>query len=132
MNWFTNRVISGNSAKHKQELLDQDGGCEHVVADINLAFEYRAENDSCGVVSSWVCCKECSDAADQAEGEEERVCSDCGKTHKAKDGISWKWYDFYAPQGDEPLEICNECRKAEKHIERVRRDREDYEQEMGD
>lgn len=131
MNWFTRAIVSDKSAAHKQKLLDQDGGCEHVEKDINLAYALRAERDSFGPVSTWLCCKACEEAAEEAEGEVEEVCADCGKTHKAKDGIAWKWYDFYAAQGDEPLQICNECRKAEKHLERVRRDREDYEAEMG-
>lgn len=131
MNWFTNRIVTGSTVERKQELLAQDGGCEHVEKDINLAYALRSEKDTFGPVSTWLCCEACDKAATEAEGEVEEVCTDCGKTHKAKDGIAWKWYDFYAAQGDEPLQICNECRKAEKHLDRVARDRADYEAEMG-
>lgn len=62
---------------------------------------------------------------------ETEVCHDCKKPFFKKDGIEWKWYDFYAAQGDEPLSICNQCRKGETHRHRVERDRVDYEEEMG-
>jgi len=45
-------------------------------------------------------------------------------------GFNWKWYDFYAAQGDEPLRICYACQKLAKHKTRVRRDREDYNAEF--
>lgn len=130
MNWYTKTYIGKISNVRKQELFDMDGGCEHCEADISKADYLRKENDSFGTVSSWVCCSECDTKADEAEDEEEEVCFDCKKTVKMKDAVEWRWYDFYAPQGDEPLIICNECRTKEKHLDRVRKDREDYEEEM--
>lgn len=62
---------------------------------------------------------------------ETEVCHDCKKPFFKKDGIEWKWYDFYAAEGDEPLFICNQCRKGEVHRHRVESDRIDYEEEMG-
>lgn len=131
MNWFVRTGVSGNSAAHNTKLLNQDAGCEHVEKDIGLAYALRSEKDTFGTVGSYLCCKECDDLAETRDDELEEICRDCGKTHKAKDGIAWKWYDFYAPQGDEPLQICDECKKLPKHIERVRADRADYEAETG-
>lgn len=88
------------------------------------------ENDSFGIVSGYYCCQACKDEADREEGEELVYCADCGEEKKTKDTIRWKWYDFYAPQGDEPLIICNECADKEKHQARVTKDLESYEREM--
>jgi hypothetical protein len=45
------------------------------------------------------------------------------KQFKQKDLTTWKWYDFYAAQGDEPLLLCKECRNGERHKKRVAEDR---------
>lgn len=42
-----------------------------------------------------------------------------------RDTISWRWYDFYAAQGDEPLTVCKECLVKPKHVSRVKKDRAD-------
>lgn len=60
---------------------------------------------------------------------ETEVCYDCKKPTFKKDGFEWKWYDFYAAQGDEPLFICNQCRKGEVHRHRVENDRRNAEEE---
>ena len=44
----------------------------------------------------------------------------------------WRWYDFYAPQGDEPLEICKCCWEAPKHQERMLRDRQNEDAEYNE
>lgn len=130
MNWFTGRFISGCSTAHKKELAERDSCCEHVEADPSVAYYYGAENDSFGTVGSHVNCKDCYEKAQAAEDEELVTCADCGNVVKSGDTISWRWYDFYAPQGDEPLIICNSCRTKEKHIQRVRKDRADLDEEM--
>jgi hypothetical protein len=58
-------------------------------------------------------------------------CGDCGKDKFKYLTTEWRWFDFYAPQGDEPLVICDCCRKLPKHCERVRKDTADYNHEMG-
>lgn len=131
MNWFTKRNISGSSTDRKQELLQQDGGCEHVEKDPSLAAYEYAENDSFGKVSSFVCCKECHEKREQEEGETTVVCHDCYLSKKKKDTIQWKWYDFMAKQGDEALTICSSCQQAEKHVQRVRNDEADRYEELG-
>lgn len=129
MNWFTKTFVSTQPAEKKAALIAEHGGCEHVEQDNTLLFVVSYENDSFGS-EGYCMCEACYDAMIAEADEEEVVCYDCKKTVKVKDSIAWKWYDFYAPQGDEPLIICNECRTKEKHIERVRRDREDREEEL--
>jgi len=131
MNWFTRLSIQDRNETQKKDLASQDSSCPHVEKDINLAYALRREMDSFGPVSSWVCCKKCDDKETEREGLETAVCHDCSKSVMKKDSFLWRWYDFYAPQGDIPLRVCNACRHAPKHIERVRRDQEDYEQEFG-
>jgi hypothetical protein len=131
MNWFTRGAIVGDAA-YKTKLLNEDGGCEHVEKDINLAAVLRREMDSFGPVSSYVCCQACDTKALEEEDNEECVCRDCGMTVKKKDGIEWRWYDFYAPQGDEALFICNACKVLPKHQNRVARDDQDRRDEDGD
>ena len=59
-------------------------------------------------------------------------CDDCKQARARKDTIEWRWYDFYAPQGDEPLVICTECQSKPKHVKRVAKDEADYRYEMGE
>lgn len=131
MNWFTKSVVAGYTPAQKQKLLEQDSGCEHVEQDINLAYVLHSEKDSFGPVGTHLVCKACDDQAEEEEGNEERVCCDCKQTVKRKDGGEWRWYDFYAPQGDVPLFICNPCRSLPKHLQRVARDLADYNDEFG-
>lgn len=130
MNWFTRSDISASSPEYKQARLEEDGGCEHVDADINLAVALRREMDSFGPVSSHVCCKACDEKAQEEEGNEPHECRDCHLTFPKKEGVLWKWYDFYAPQGDEPLFICNGCKTQPTHQNRLKKDQEDYEREQ--
>ena len=130
MNWFTTDYIANHSVAYKKALAEEDSCCEHVEADPSTATHNRKEKDTMGTVASYVCCDACNEEAEKREDNELVVCHDCGKEVRAGDAIKWKWYDFYAPQGDEPLDICNECRRKPKHLERRRKDQEDYEAEM--
>jgi hypothetical protein len=132
MNWFTKSIIAASDDKYKQAKLDEDGGCEHVEKEVNLAYAIHRENDSFGVVGSWVCCKPCHEAAAEAEGLETEVCKDCSQPVAKKDGFFWRWYDFYAPQGDEALFICKACSVKPNHLQRVARDKAAREDEYGD
>ena len=109
---------------------DEFDHCEHLSVGVKA---YRAvyENDCCGTVGVYACCKECSDALDKQEDEELVTCDDCGGEFQRKDTHEWKPYDFYAPQGDEPMIICKTCRTADKHLDRARTDRADYNAEFG-
>jgi hypothetical protein len=129
MNWFTKSYVSGNSLKRKEELVTEWGGCEHVEADPSVMAVVAYENDSFGR-EGYCMCEACDTAADAEEGEREVTCTDCKGTFKQKETREWRWYDFYAAQGDEPYVLCEACRKAEKHLARVRKDQADYEKEQ--
>ena len=131
MNWFTRESISGRTDEQKKELIEQDGVCPHAEKDLNLAQVLRSEKDTWGPVATFVCCLECDQKASEDEQKEKVICHDCNGTFEKKDTVQWKWYDFYAPQGDQPITVCRACRAKEKHQERVQRDREDCEAEMG-
>lgn len=132
MNWFTKSIIAPNDDAYKQARLNEDGGCEHVEKDVNLAHAIHREMDSFGTVGSWVCCQPCHEAAKAKEDEETHVCADCKTPVKKKEGFLWRWYDFYAAQGDEPMFICTPCESKSTHVERVRRDNADRAAEFGD
>lgn len=132
MNWVTSRIVEGQSVAEKQRLLDKDGGCEHVEADVSLGYILYKEQDSFGTVGTSLCCKACADAAKEEEDNEEHTCVDCKQSVKRKDGIFWKWYDFYPAQGDEPLFVGNCCRSKATHQSRVARDKAAYDAEFND
>lgn len=131
MNWFTKKHVSHIANVQKKALIEKYGGCIHVTEDPSLLFIISSENDIWGSESHCLC-EECYEKIEVAVGLESVVCHDCYLTWPRKDTISWKWYDFYAPQGDEPLIICKECQKKEKHLQRVATDKADYEDEMND
>ena len=130
MNWFTRKDISSNSVAFKSKRAEEDACCEHVQADPSCAVSLRREVDSFGPVSSYVCCADCEKLAEEAEENETHTCADCKCEFPLKEGMLWKWYDFYPQQGDEPIAVCNSCRVKEKHVQRVRKDRQDYEAEF--
>lgn len=130
MNWFTRNYIQHRSKEQKEKIVAKlDNACEHVEADSSLLFCISSENDSFGS-ESYGMCEQCLHALLAEEGEEDVVCHDCHQTFKQKDTISWRWYDFYAPQGDEPLIICKTCKTQEKHKARVYKDDQDYNDEF--
>jgi len=88
------------------------------------------EDDSFGPVGRFVMCEPCYKAKHD-EDEEMTFCHDCKKTEKAKETIKWRWYDFYAEQGDEALVICRECWKAPRHQDRMANDRAERDEEDG-
>jgi hypothetical protein len=132
MNTFTSTYIANKSAEDKQKYVDQDSACEHVEADVNVAQYVLKENDSFGTVGSHVVCAECKKKAEEEEDNETYVCVDCKETKPQKEGIQWKWYDFYAAQGDTPMFVCDCCRPKEKHQARVAADQRAYNEEFGD
>jgi len=132
MNWFTSRVVESASVQEKQKLLAQDGGCEHVETDASLGYIVHTERDSFGIVGTCLLCKACNEAAQEEADNEEHTCVDCKQSVKQKDGIFWKWYDFYAAQGDEALFVCDCCRTQPAHVNRVKRDERERQEEFGD
>jgi hypothetical protein len=130
MNWFTQSIIVGSSGAAKKELAEQDSACEHVEKDIDLAYGNHRENDSFGTVGSYVCCKACHEKIMTEKGEEKCSCSDCKQVVKRSEGFRWRWYDFYAPQGDVALFICDACKDKPTHVARVQRDDADRDSEF--
>lgn len=130
MNWFITDYIAQHTFERKKALAEADSCCEHVETDASVASHNRKEMDSFGPVATYVCCEACNAAAEEHEGEELVTCHDCGQEVKTKDALKWKWYDFYAPSGDEPLDICKACWVKEKHVERRRKDQADYDAEF--
>lgn len=120
MNW-----LSRTSDLHEiRALLSQPESdlCEHVKADPASAVALFKEDDTFGPVVRYICCATCRDQQIKEEGEEKIACQDCGTVYTRKEVIFWKWYDFYAPQGDEPLVICRPCAQATRHKLRVSQD----------
>jgi hypothetical protein len=131
MNWFTRKYIASAKPEEKEKYFnsqDFGGCCEHCEADHALAAVVSYENDSFGR-ESYIACQACAGKADDEADREEVVCYDCHARVQRKDSISWRWYDFYAAQGDTPLIICSSCVKKEKHQDRVKRDRQDAQAE---
>lgn len=122
MTQFTNR--------YNAIVKDEYDHCEHVKVG-ERAYRAIYESDCCGTVGVYACCKECSETLDKQEDEELVTCDDCGQEFQRKDTSEWRPYDFYAPQGDEPMVICKVCRVADKHLARCRKDRADYNAEFG-
>lgn len=118
MNWFTTTHAAGFPNEKKKQQVDEWGGCEHVENDPSLLHIISYENDSFGR-EGYCMCKECWEAAQKAQAEEMVTCQDCHQIVPSKDTISWRWYDFYAPSGDEPLIICSDCLIREKHKKRI-------------
>lgn len=129
MNWFTKENVSGLSLEKKQAL-SIDNPCEHVEKDISLLTWVVKENDSFGSEATGLC-KACFDEMKEAEQNEQVCCQDCKGTVLKKDSIEWRWYDFYAAQGDTPIVVCTVCQKEDKHALRVKNDQRDYEAEFG-
>lgn len=124
MNWFTSAVnVNVDSL---------DGVCEHLEeSGANVAPHATYENDPWGR-EGYGMCQACYEKSLEAADAELEVCYDCGQEFPMGEMVEWRWYDFYAPQGDEPLFICKHCQCQDKHRQRVARDQELYRQEFAD
>lgn len=116
MNWNTQETAEAGLRDPRADR------CEHVRENPQLAHTARSERDSFGAVDRVVLCQACADAARDAVAAEKVRCHDCNRDYPRRETISWRWYDFYAPQGDEPLTLCQLCQKSLRHILRVERD----------
>ena len=130
MNWFTKKIIVDKDTAAKIKLVEEWGGCEHVEADPGKLYVVHYENDSFGR-EGYCLCEECDTEREEDEGNQLYTCTDCKVKFPLKDMLVWKWYDFFAVQGDEPLHLCKSCYAAPKHQERIRKDQEDRDWELG-
>lgn len=123
MNW-ENKAFSGPAIQRALSDTRSDM-CTHVEALRTTAYVVLMEDDSFGPVGREVVCKECFDKAEDIEANRSVTCCDCDGVYLKKDTIEWRWWDFYAPQGDEAMTLCMPCLKAPKHLKRCKRDREE-------
>ena len=130
MNWFTKSFVDHVSLSKKQALVQENDCCEHVENDNSQLAVVSYENDSF-YREGYGMCQACFDKAEEQEGEELHTCNDCKSEVPLKKGVMWKWYDFYAAQGDEPLFVCDCCRPLATHQARVNRDKADRDWELG-
>lgn len=114
------------------EVINGADFCKHVnkksAATKGAGFFY--ERDSFGYVFVEIVCGTCREKGLREIAESMVVCADCGKEHPQKETRQWRWYDFYAPQGDEPRIVCNTCWALPQHVDRMARDKADYDNEF--
>lgn len=125
MNWFTNKVFRNLSS-----VTDLEDQCDHLEDNPNQPVYVTYEYDSFGIVSSYAACESCDEKDKEELEETTEVCRDCKQPTKVKDGSHWQWYDFYAPQGDEAIFICNECWNKPSHQRRMAKDKRDEEMDL--
>lgn len=128
MNWPMHSIDPKRVKSHLADAASEP--CEHVESDSSLAYAVTGETDSFGPVTRFVLCRKCNDALQQEEAAEEVVCHDCKIPLKRGDSLEWRWYDFYAPQGDEPLVLCRECWGSPRHKARRERDKRERDAEL--
>lgn len=103
--------------------------CEHVTKGTAKAFALFCEDDSFGPVHRYLACKACHDEEKAKDDASIVVCADCrGKKLKSQTR-KWRWYDFYAAQGDIPTIICLDCWNKPAHQQRMAEDQEDRREE---
>lgn len=129
MNWFTKSFVSHKGMEPKHRLVQEHGGCEHVVKDSSITHVVSYENDSFGK-EGYCLCKECYEKMQREADEELCTCYYCNGSFPRREVIHWTWYDFYAPQGDEPIVVCDSCQTKDEHKERVARDDADRAREF--
>jgi len=101
--------------------------CEHVHAG-EAVVAVHTETDTFGPVNWMAVCQACHDESQNSIALD--PCHDCGEKIPEKDMRQWKWFDFYAPQGDEPLYVCIVCWDMKKHQDRMNQDDRDRDEEF--
>lgn len=75
-------------------------------------------------------CQSCVQKENEEYENELVFCGDCKTLKPRKEVRSWRWFDFYAAQGDEPMLVCTSCWGAHRHQRRMEQDAIDREREM--
>lgn len=125
-NWDTTYFPHDESTK-----VIRDSACPHCENNPKNIYAIFKESDSFGPVSEYAMCKDCYSVEKEKIQESEVGCEDCKQMKKRSEVTPWKWYDFYAPQGDEPHNVCKDCWTKPLHQHRMAQDREDRDQELG-
>jgi len=126
-NWFSTQ----HGTEAVKFAVQNDSACEHVEADIGSGVAVLCEDDSFGPVGRYAVCQACLDEHHKSRSEEKVTCDDCKQVKLRSETRQWRWYDFYAAQGDEALVICSTCKSLPKHKNRVRKDRQARDEELG-
>lgn len=126
MNWFVKN--------YGIKVTDMMDPCEHL-QEGDKAHVVHREMDSFGPVGEIALCEECENKRIEEKKASEEIetefCFDCNAEKVLKEMREWRPYDFYAPQGDEPLNICEECWEKPKHQKRVALDAANELKEFG-
>ncbi len=130
MNWHTRSMVAHYPHDLKKKEVQQWDGCEHVVADPSLLYSISYENDSFGR-EGYCQCEECYRAVVAARDEEQKSCDDCYRIFTRKELTSWMAYDHNPRDGDRPLYLCVSCLTKDKHLQRIKDDRNAKIQEFG-
>ena len=113
-------------------IMDCTDFCDHCSEDdLSKAIGFSYEKDSFGYVGTEIVCQECKESQDKEAAKQETCCHDCNNKVKVGETTEWRWYDFYAAQGDTPLVICNNCWGESKHQVRMAKDSHDEAMENG-
>jgi len=124
MNWFIPKVFNTRTiCAYLGDDRTERG--DHVDQDPSTAFVLEGEQDSFGPVSRYVSCEQCYRDSQEERRKELVRCDDCKLAIPSENVRTWKWYDFYAPQGDEPYHICESCWDAPAHVARMKKDDEE-------
>jgi len=116
-----------------EDILHGTDFCPHVTPeDTSKGIGFFYEKDTFGYVFTEITCQECKVEAQKAIDEEPTCCADCKQDKPRREVKRWVWYDFYAPQGDEPRMVCNDCWKLPAHQQRMKDDAEARNAEHGD
>lgn len=92
--------------------------CKHVESG-SPPYGLFKEDDSFGPLVRYIVCFQCYNEEAERRLSEQHCCADCRQKVPLRGGILWRWYDFYAEQGDEAVFVCNACQLMPKHQARL-------------
>lgn len=132
MNWFTRESLANVSDKEKREIIKADGSCVHARRNIINAAFLRAENDSHGRVSTYVCCCDCDAKAQEERDNQLVTCGYCFKDVRSVDTAEYRWYGFSYREGDEAKIVCKNCKTSPTHQADLASDKRERQMDLDD